>query len=444
MAKKASKQLVKEYTASNFSTLNAHADGVVSNENELARLKKFRADRALIKNLGIIALIIGILAILLGYAYSRANAPVIEIVEKNVYIDKPVYEVIKVPDPELSEVIEVPVYIEKIVKVPIQVGAVTDEFSFFRHKALNNNGITVVTVGASYESVNSPYPESQWCYAEGSKVISENAYNRLGLGNKSGRSSPVFTNVSQNDASKFGSSIEALKNARKSCQWYPDRPPISDIGVTPPFDSDPAPTNPPGGGGKSGTGFYINSNGYLLTNHHVVDSCSQIWINGSGSQIQARLIQQDKNLDIAALKVLKTTRDYAKFGKVRTGEDVMALGFPLGDVLGTEIKATKGNVSSLSGFEGNKDYLQFTAPIQPGNSGGPLLNEGGFVVGINTANYGGERLQNVNFAIKGTSASSFLGKHSIEFEYGDYEEPVASADLVEMGEKYTVEVLCYQ
>ena len=68
MAKKASKQLVKEYTASNFSTLNAHADGVVSNENELARLKKFRADRALIKNLGIIALIIGILAILLGYA----------------------------------------------------------------------------------------------------------------------------------------------------------------------------------------------------------------------------------------------------------------------------------------------------------------------------------------------------------------------------------------
>ena len=296
MAKKASKQLVKEYTASNFSTLNAHADGVVSNENELARLKKFRADRALIKNLGIIALIIGILAILLGYAYSRANAPVIEIVEKNVYIDKPVYEVIKVPDPELSEVIEVPVYIEKIVKVPIQVGAVTDEFSFFRHKALNNNGITVVTVGASYESVNSPYPESQWCYAEGSKVISENAYNRLGLGNKSGRSSPVFTNVSQNDASKFGSSIEALKNARKSCQWYPDRPPISDIGVTPPFDSEPAPTNPPGGGGKSGTGFYINSNGYLLTNHHVVDSCSQIWINGSGSQIQARLIQQDKNL----------------------------------------------------------------------------------------------------------------------------------------------------
>ena len=444
MAKKASKQLVKEYTASNFSTLNAHADGVVSNENELARLKKFRADRALIKNLGIIALIIGILAILLGYAYSRANAPVIEIVEKNVYIDKPVYEVIKVPDPEFSEVIEVPVYIEKIVKVPIQVGAVTDEFSFFHHEVLNQNGIAHVTVGASYKSVKSPYPESQWCYARGSKKISENAKNDVTLGNKNGTQYPIYTNISQKDATEFGSTVSVLEDAKKSCIWYPDRSPISDVDEAPPFESNPPPKNPPGGGGKSGTGFYINSNGYLLTNHHVVDSCSQIWINTGGSQIQARLMKQDKNLDIAALKVQKIIKDYAKFGKVRKGEAVQALGFPLGDVLGTDIKATPGGVSALSGLDDNKDYLQFTAPIQPGNSGGPLLNEGGFVIGIVTANYGGERLQNINFAIKGTSASSFLGKHSIEFEYEDYEEPISSADIVEIGEKYTVEVLCYE
>ena len=108
------------------------------------------------------------------------------------------------------------------------------------------------------------------------------------------------------------------------------------------------------------------------------------------------------------------------------------------------IKNTQGNVSSLSGFEGNKDYLQHTAPIQPGNSGGPLLNKGGYIVGINTANYVGEGLQNINFAIKGTSASSFLGKHSINFEHGDYEEPIDPADLVELGEKYTVQVLCYK
>ncbi len=439
-----SNQPIKEYTASNFSTLNAHADGVINNEHQLARLKKLKVDRTFIKNLGIIAIIIGLLAIILAFAYNRANAPIIDIVEKNVYIDKPVYSIIKVPDAELSQVIEVPVYIDRIIKVPIQVGAVTDEFTFFHSETINKNGIFAVTVGASYKSVNSPYPESQWCYARGSKEASENANNDLRLGNKTGTNSPTYNKISQNDSSEFGSSIEALETAKKSCIWYPDRSPLSDVSEVPPSELSPPPNSPPGSGGNSGTGFYINSNGYILTNHHVVDNCSSIWINDGNSQIEAILVKQNKTLDIAALKINKRTNDYAKFGTVRTGEDVMALGFPLGDILGNEIKATKGNISSLSGFEGNKDYLQFTAPIQPGNSGGPLLNEGGYIVGINTATYGGKRLQNINFAIKGTSASSFLGKHSINFEYGDFKNPINSADLVELGEKYTVQVLCYK
>ena len=95
MAKKAATKTVKEFTASDFSTLNAHADGVIDNEKQLARLKKFRADRVLIKNFAIIALIFGVLAILLAIAYNRANAPIIDIVEKNVYIDKPVYEIVE-------------------------------------------------------------------------------------------------------------------------------------------------------------------------------------------------------------------------------------------------------------------------------------------------------------------------------------------------------------
>ena len=444
MSKESTSSAVKEYTASNFSTLNAHADGVIDNENQLARLKKFKADRVLIKNLGIVAIIIGVLAILLAIAYNRSNAPIIDVVEKNVYIDKPVYITIKVPDPDFSQIIEVPVYIDKIVKVPIQVGAVTDEFSFFRHKTLNKNGIVEVTVGASYESVNSPYPESQWCYARGSKKASKNDKNDLTLGNKAGTNSPNYNTITKDDSSEFGSSVQALDDAKKSCMWYPDRSPISEIGEAPPFSSSPPPSDPPSSGGSSGTGFYVNKNGNLLTNYHVVDDCSSIWVNHGDTQIEAILFNQDKKLDIAALKVNKKTNNYARFGVVKSGEDIMALGFPLGDILGSEIKNTQGNVSSLSGFEGNKDYLQHTAPIQPGNSGGPLLNKGGYIVGINTANYVGEGLQNINFAIKGTSASSFLGKHSINFEHGDYEEPIDPADLVELGEKYTVQVLCYK
>ena len=121
----------------------------------------------------------------------------------------------------------------------------------------------------------------------------------------------------------------------------------------------------------------------------------------------------------------------------------MALGFPLGETLGAEIKVTKGNISAMSGIKGDSEYLQFTAPIQAGNSGGPLLNYGGFIVGINTANLRGEEYQNINFAIKGNSAQRFLGKNGIKFESGAYDEPLESPDLAEKGEKFTVRVLCF-
>ena len=85
MAKESVTKTSTEFTASDFSTLNAHADGVIDNEKQLARLKKFRADRVLIKNFAIIALILGVLAILLAIAYNRAYAPIIDIVEKNHY-----------------------------------------------------------------------------------------------------------------------------------------------------------------------------------------------------------------------------------------------------------------------------------------------------------------------------------------------------------------------
>ena len=77
------------------------------------------------------------------------------------------------------------------------------------------------------------------------------------------------------------------------------------------------------------------------------------------------------------LKINKVTTNYAKFGGVRTAEDVTALGFPAADMLGDDLKATNGNVSSIA----DKHFLQYTAPTNPGNSGGPLLNENGLVVG---------------------------------------------------------------
>lgn len=436
-----------EYVESDFSTLNAHADGVIDNEEQLSRLKRFRADRARIKNIGIIALIIGILAILLAYAYSRTQVPIIEIVEKPVYIDKPVYRTIKVPDKNLSKVIEVPVYIEKIIKVPIQIikreGGVTD-FSFFNTTNVNKDGISEVTVGASYKDVTSPYPESQWCYANGSKNSSKNTVPKINLAYKKGLSRPTFFKITQEDATAFGSTVSALKSAQSSCDFFPDKPPIEDGESSTIKPQEPYPEEPPELGGKSGSGFYVNSDGYVVTNHHVIENCSSVWINDKGKDISGIVLKKNKNLDIAVIKTNTSSSNYAKFAdKVRTGEDVMALGFPLGETLGAEIKVTKGNISAMSGIKGDSEYLQFTAPIQAGNSGGPLLNYGSFIVGINTANLRGEEYQNINFAIKGNSAQRFLGKNGIKFESGAYDEPLESPDLAEKGEKFTVRVLCF-
>jgi S1-C subfamily serine protease len=299
-------------------------------------------------------------------------------------------------------------------------------------------------VGASYDSVNSPYPESQWCYATALKSIGDNATPHLTLAKKDGLDSVKYNNVTTKDAKVFGSTQSALENAKGQCEFFPNIPPIeekSGVENMPPADSYPS--NPPSSGGKSGTGFYVNKNGFVVTNNHVISGCSSVWIKDNDRDIPGVVVKSNKVLDIAVIKASIKNKTFAKFANdIRTGEDVMALGFPLGNELGDDIKATKGNISAVSGMKGDKDYLQFTAPIQAGNSGGPLLNEGGFVVGINTAKLVGEKYQNINFAINGNSAQRFLGKHSIDFEYGAYEESLKSADLVEKGEQFTVRVLC--
>jgi len=435
------------FVKSIFDPLNAHADGVVDNEEQLSRLKRFRADRVWVKNFAIVVLVLGLLAIMLAYAYNRLNAPVFQIVEKPKFIEKPIYKTVKIPDPQLSKIIEKPIYIEKIIKVPIQItkrdGSVAN-FTFFNTRDVNKDGISEVVVGARYESVTSPYPESQWCYATGTNRKSSNSYPRIDIASKDGVASPVYRTITVKDSEIFGATTDTLRKARKYCDFFPDKPPTKSEEqiVIPP--NTPIPKNPPKDGNKIGSGFYVNAEGYIVTNEHVAGSCSSIWIHHNSSKSQAVLIAKDEELDIAIIKVNKKSQDFARFANtVETGEDVMALGFPLGNKLGKEIKATSGNISALSGLNDNQDYLQFTAPIQPGNSGGPLLNVYGHVVGINTSKLVNEKYENINFAIKGNNAQQFLGSKSIKFNHSSNNEELKSVDIVKKGKKFTVKVLCY-
>ncbi len=138
---------------------------------------------------------------------------------------------------------------------------------------------------------------------------------------------------------------------------------------------------------KSGTGFFVTNDGRVITNAHVVRDCSEIHV-GTGEEnfVDAHLVAQDTTNDLALLKVEFNSSHIASLRfAVRLGENVEAFGYPLSQVLATTGNFTTGNVTALAGIGDDTRYIQISAPIQPGNSGGPLLDENGNLVGIVTS-----------------------------------------------------------
>jgi S1-C subfamily serine protease len=154
--------------------------------------------------------------------------------------------------------------------------------------------------------------------------------------------------------------------------------------------------------GSSGSGFFVTTNGYLVTNHHVIDGAKRLRIRTKEGIKDARVVSTDPANDLAILKIDASTKalSLAKGGGVKAGERVLAVGFPMPDLQGFSPKVTAGVVSSLSGFKDDVTMLQIDAAVQPGNSGGPLINEKGQVVGVIVARLNDKDAQNVNYAVK--------------------------------------------
>lgn len=158
----------------------------------------------------------------------------------------------------------------------------------------------------------------------------------------------------------------------------------------------------------SGTGFALN-NGYIVTNYHVIENAKSISVQGIKgdftSKYNATIIATDKYNDLALLQI--SDNNFNGFGtipyNVKTtvsdvGEDVFVLGYPLTSTMGDEIKLTTGVISSKTGFQGNVSLYQISAPVQPGNSGGPLFDNKGNLIGIVSAKH--KDAENVGYAIK--------------------------------------------
>lgn len=158
----------------------------------------------------------------------------------------------------------------------------------------------------------------------------------------------------------------------------------------------------------SGSGFALN-NGYICTNYHVVEGARSIEILGVQGDFtisySAKVVATDKFNDLALLQI--DDSKFKGFGtipyKVKTsmaevGEDIFVLGYPMTTTMGDEIKLTNGIISSRTGFQGDVSLYQISASIQPGNSGGPLFDNQGNLIGIVSAKH--EGAENVGYAIK--------------------------------------------
>lgn len=168
----------------------------------------------------------------------------------------------------------------------------------------------------------------------------------------------------------------------------------------------------------AGTGFFVSEDGYLVTNFHVVEDAKQVKVKTPSGVFDAAIIKKDRQKDLALLKVgghfhaLVIAEDES----VPLGAAAFTIGFPNFQVQGLEPKYTDGKISSLSGLHDDPSRYQISVPVQPGNSGGPLMDRNGRVIGvivsrlndIRMLEVSGQLPQNVNYAIKASVLRDFL------------------------------------
>lgn len=168
---------------------------------------------------------------------------------------------------------------------------------------------------------------------------------------------------------------------------------------------------------SSGTGFGISSNGTIVTNYHVIDGAETIKVRGVNSNFNktynAKVLVSDKTNDLALIQIdsdgfgtLGTIPYTIKTSLAGVGENIFVLGYPLRATMGDEVKLTNGITSSRTGFQGDITSYQISAPVQPGNSGGPLFDSQGNLIGIINARHDGA--ENASYAVKASYLTNLI------------------------------------
>lgn len=203
---------------------------------------------------------------------------------------------------------------------------------------------------------------------------------------------------------------------------------------------------------SNGTGFTV-APGLLVTNQHVVAGCQRLDVVSPDGKRQARLIDSDESTDLALLRVTGLSGQIAPIrrpGSIRLGESAYAFGFPLTGLLSEQGNFTNGVVSSLRGMRDSLNQIQITTPLQPGNSGGAVVDASGGVIGVVVAKLNaaavaqatGDIPQNVNFAVSLQALTEFLRRNNVNYNTVERGTSIDTVQLADILKSFTHRVEC--
>jgi S1-C subfamily serine protease len=204
----------------------------------------------------------------------------------------------------------------------------------------------------------------------------------------------------------------------------------------------------------TGTGFVVSSNGHVVTNNHVIKDCvGDVHGNlvGEGTT-KLRVVSNDQTNDLA---LLQATGNFKAIATIRTtpvlsGDPIIVIGFPFHGLLTSDFTVTTGIISSLAGLFNDTRFFQISAPVQPGNSGGPLVDTRGTIVGVvaeklnalKVAKATGNLPENINFAIKTGALRDFLDNSAVPYRTSEPTGEMKTAEIASAARAYTMLITC--
>jgi len=195
---------------------------------------------------------------------------------------------------------------------------------------------------------------------------------------------------------------------------------------------------------SSGTGFFVSTNGHMVTNNHVIEGCDTVKAHYKGRELDANVLFTDRSNDLAIIKAnIKPEKVFPVSNEdVSLLEDIIVAGYPLGKNISASIKTFKGSVTALAGFGDNFSNFQIDASLSSGNSGGPIINQKGNVVGVAVEKLVEVGVEGFNFGVKSSTLKTFASSNQIKFQDPSTEE-LSNKELGQLITEATIYLECW-